>query len=309
MTVNDMVSAYVAALSDDGESTIPMATTDADEVIRSQLVENTGRHLLDSGGHYGRNWEENQENPPWEKPEWEVYDGGFVVHNVYNHMSRTLDRDRTAVALEIALYAFGRSDDEKRNSWLSSMEGFAEMLREPFHTPDLAEKYDLPAEVANDGAGYAAGLEETDRRPFSFYTYNSEFGSISQNIQVTSLDGGPYAEYWMVQVHGGCDARGGFTAPRVYHAEWDTPMTSEFSYYCEECGWSEAESCVAYEHEDLIFLDSAHAYDLEEAIEERGWDVFDGAIDDALETAWDAEHIDGAIFHRCGDGEIGHVHP
>ena len=309
MTTQDFVNAYVEALSDDGESTIPMATTDADEVIRSQLVENTGRHLLDSGGHYGRNWEENRDNPPWEKPEWDVYDGGFVVHNVYNHMTRTLDRDRLSVALEIALYAFGRSDDEKRNSWLSSMEGFADMLHEPFYTADLAEKYDLPREVADDVAGYAAGLEETNRRPFTFYTYNSEFGSISQNIQATALDSGPYAEYWMVQVHGGCDARGGFTAPRVYHAEWDTPMTSEFSYYCEECGWSEAESCVAYEHEDLIFLDSAHVPDLTDAIEEKGWDVFDGAIDDALETAWDAEHIDGAIFHRCGDGEIGHVHP
>lgn len=29
------------------------------EVIASMLTENTGRHMLDSGGAYGRNWERN----------------------------------------------------------------------------------------------------------------------------------------------------------------------------------------------------------------------------------------------------------
>ena len=308
MTVQDLVNAYVEALSDDGESTIPMATTDPDEVIRSQLTENTGRHLLDSGGAYGRNWEENRENPPWEKPEWKVYDGGFASHNLYNHMERTLSRDRLAVSLEIALYAFGRSDDERRNSWLSSMEGFADLLSEPVYAPELADAFDLPDEVADDVAGYAAGAEGTDRRPFTFYTYNSEFGSLSQNIQATALDGGPYAEYWAIQVHGGCDARGGFTAPRVYHAEWDTPMTTEFSYYCENCGWTEAESCIAYDHEDLYFFEGVvDGFDFVEA----------GLVDEddeseipVLETVWDADHIDGAIIHDCqGTDRFGHVHP
>jgi len=309
MTVDNLVRAYVEALSDDGESTIPMATTDADEVIRSQLTENTGRHLLDSGGANGRNWERNQENPPWEKPEYNVYDGGFVVHNVYNHMTRTLSRDRLCVALEIALYAFGRSDGEKRNSWLSSMEGFADLLREPFYTLEFADKYGVPDEVADEVAGYAAGLSDSDRRPFTFNTYNSEFGSISQHIQATALGSGPYAEYWAVCVHGGADIRGGYTAPRIYRSEWDTPMTSEFSYYCENCDWTDAESCVGYEHPDLIYLDRADGFSLEDAIEEKGWEVSEGAFEDAFETAWEYEHIDGAIFHRCPDGELGYVHP
>ena len=309
MTVDDFVRAYVSALSDDGESTIPMATTDADEVIRSQLTENTGRHLLDSGGAHGRNWERNQENPPWEKAVYKVYDG-FVVQNVYNHMTRTLERDRLCVALEIALYAFGRSDDEKRNSWLSSMEGFAEALREPFYPEDWVDTFDIPREVAEDIAGSEFGdARSSDRRPFTFNTYNGEFGSISQHIQATALGSGPYAEYWMIQVHGGADIRGGYTSPRVYRSEWDTPMTSEFSYHCDGCGWGDAESCVAYKHPDLIYLKSADGFSLEDAIEEKGWDVLEGAFEEALEEAWDNEDIDGAIFHRCGDGEIGHVHP
>jgi len=30
------------------------------EIIYNMLTENTGRHMLDSGGAYGRNWERNQ---------------------------------------------------------------------------------------------------------------------------------------------------------------------------------------------------------------------------------------------------------
>ena len=34
-------------------------TRSTDEVIVAMLTENTGRHFLDSGGAYGRNWERN----------------------------------------------------------------------------------------------------------------------------------------------------------------------------------------------------------------------------------------------------------
>ena len=33
-----------------------------EKVIREMLTESTGRHMLDSGGIYGRHWEKNQQN-------------------------------------------------------------------------------------------------------------------------------------------------------------------------------------------------------------------------------------------------------
>lgn len=288
-----------------GEKALPMATTDADEVIRSQLTENTGSHFLDSGGAYGRHHEENSENPPWNKPAFEVYDS-FVVKNVYNHMDQTLDRDRTAVALEIALYAFGYSDEYANTSWLATMEAFVDALHEPHTVFDWEEQYDLPPAVADDVVGYSADLT-SDSKPFTFNTYNGEFGAISQELQATGVNDSPYADYWLVQVHQGCDVRGGYTAPRVYNAEYGHPMTSEFSYYCESCGWSNAESCV-YDHEDLYhFTGTVDGWDFEDA----------GLIDEddeseipVLEEVWDADHIDGAIIHDCqGTDRFGHVHP
>jgi len=310
MTTDDLqqvVNALVEGFSDSGSKSVPMATTDADEVIRSQLTENTGRHLLDSGGHYGRNWEENQENPPWEQPAYEVYDS-FVVENVYNHMSRRLDRDRRALDLEMALYAFGYSDEYASTSWLATMEAFSEMLHGPVYGPELADQYGLPEEVANVVAGYAAEFGPTDHSTFSFNTYNSEFGAISQDLQGAALGPAdkPYSEYVMIQVHGGCDIRGGYTSPRVYHASAVDAMTSEFSLYCENCGWSDAESCV-YDHPDLYYMTgTVDAFDFEDAalIEEGSEEPIP-----VLETVWDADHIDGAIIHDCNDDELGHVHP
>jgi uncharacterized protein (DUF2126 family) len=60
-----LVTAFAeATLNESGEKPLPMATDDADEVIRAQLTENTGSHFLDSGSAYGRHHEVNRENPP-----------------------------------------------------------------------------------------------------------------------------------------------------------------------------------------------------------------------------------------------------
>jgi len=281
-----------------GERTLPMATTDAEEVIKSQLTENTGRHFLDSGGAHGRHWEENQENPPWEKPQFEVYDS-FAVKNIYYHMTENLQRDRTAVALEMGLYALGYSDRFDRESWLSTMEIFAESLDELTFT-DWKGEYQLPETVADELAGLRS--LGTDN-PFVFNTYNSEFGSISQHIQCVGFGNGPYPDYWMVSVHGGCDIRGGYTAPRVYKAEYGHPMTHEFSYYCENCGWSNAESCVAYgDDTELIHLPGpVDGFDLEEA------GVPEEMVDYLLEQH-DPDYSEGMVLHDCQhDDEYGIV--
>ena len=48
-------------------------------VIADMLQENTGRHMLDSGGAYGRNWERNQgrdfDSEPYGRAEFSEFDG------------------------------------------------------------------------------------------------------------------------------------------------------------------------------------------------------------------------------------------
>lgn len=300
-TRQQAVQALVDAMSDSGEKAVPMATTDTSEVIKSQLTENTGRHLLDSGGAYGRNWEENRENLPWEKPRWTVRDR-YVVQNVYHFMDNTYGRDSLSVALEIALYAFGYSDERERQSWLRTMEDFGEAL-ESIPVGEWVEKYDLPPAVANEiGSAGLGGPAST------FNSYNSEFGDLSQVLQGTML-GDYYAEYGMVQVHGGADVRGGYTAPRVYRAMRGTLMPpGEYSYYCDEYAWQEAESCL-YDDPDLIYVTGPADYlSVEDELRSAGRldDVDEAEIESAVERAALTD-TDGAVFRIFSGGRLGHV--
>jgi len=301
--VDSMVRGMVAAMSDSGERSVPMATTDAEEVIKAQLTENTGRHLLDSGSAYGRHWEENQDNPPWEQPAYTVNES-WVTPNVFHYLLETCGRDETAVALETALYAHAYSDERKRDSWLTCMESFADaFVNGEFHRPALSA-LGVPDEAIESVLGRQA-QHQSDRRAESHSmthnTYNGEFSTLSQCLQGTTL-GGPYAEYAIIQVHGGCDVRGGYTAPRVYntHAGW---VPHEGSYYCNKCGWSEAESCTAYNDGDQTVFARDRDFD------ETWWDTADdaeGVRRDAFEAALDNDHVAGAIFHdpeHCG-GEV-----
>lgn len=302
-----------AMYNDPGETPVPMATTDATEVIKSQLTENTGTHFLDSG-MYGRHWEENQENPPWERPRWNVYET-WVSQNVYHFMDQKFGRDRTAVALEAGLYAYGRNGPGEGDSWLSCMEGFAEYLRKDHATFHELEEWGIPDEFVEDILGIQGEMQpdrssSLGRRSepdpiFTVNTYNgSEWGSLSQVLQGTNF-GGPYAEYAMIQVHQGADVRGGYTGPRVY-STFDGWMPMENWYRCDRCEWGEAESVVGYDHENLLHQEELDPQELVE----KGW-IEEGDTEDhpAIEEAREMNeegYMDGAVFHRC-EGPIGNV--
>lgn len=303
-----------AMYNEPGEKPLPMATTDAEEVIRAQLTENTGTHFLDSGSAYGRHHEENAENPPWEQPAFDVGDG-YVTHNVYHHMSEVFGRSESAVAVEAALYAFGRSDEWKREPWLPTQEAFVQaMMDGEFTEPSLRalgvpdgfihDVLQVQREVRDDRSG-GIGRRSGPDEPFTCNTYNHEFGSLSQVLQGTNI-GGLYAEYVILQVHQGCDVRGGYTAPRVYTA-WDSWIPHELSFYCPRCDWTEAESCL-YGTDDLLFQRTLDPEELFEALRERTDDDIPDAdvqanADDAIAQARDSDHTDGGVFHvakGCG---------
>jgi len=269
--------------------------TDTEAVIKSQLVANTGRHILDSGSAYGRHWEENQENPPWERAEMRV-EHGYVVMNVYHYMERMFGRDDTAVAVEDALYSFADEPAQKRESWLQIMKRFAEDMSMGTATIDGLMDMGLSAE---DSEAVIHVQRSVDDEPSSINTYENGNGSLSQILQMVSL-GGLYADYWMVQVHGGCDVRGGYTAPRVYYA-YDIPIPSEFGFAADNHEWQEAESCL-FRDDTLIYQPRVDPEDLLETVRDRVGDTLDGEpveswVDFVIESAYKRQgRYDGAVY-------------
>lgn len=176
-----------------------MATTK--EIIAGMLTENTGRHMLDSGGAYGRAWERNQgRNFDAEQPtviKWE-YDYISITHNVYHWLVDRLEYD---AKLDAEFHEWAEATEERKDTgWLELMEGWVAHVNS---TPGPDDNY-----------REMRGLYDGEDGPFITNTYNGE-DLLSQTLQYMyfELDGDSYV---LLQVHGGCDVRGGYTAPKVF---------------------------------------------------------------------------------------------
>jgi hypothetical protein len=156
-------------------------TMDTNEVLQAMMTENTGRHMLDSGGAYGRNWERNQGIDFEDEPE-ATWNGGPTV-NVYHWLK---ERVSYAPVMDRLFHIFSADSDE---SWYQDMQGFAEAMSD--------DKYE--------------GV-------WGYNTYNGEC-LLSQTLQWTAFTHD--SEYYiLLQVHGGADVRGGYTAPRVFQVDY-----------------------------------------------------------------------------------------
>ena len=175
--------------------------------IHKMLIENTGRHFLDSGGAYGRLWEKNQgktlgdfqnEAPAYLDISSGVYNGvksyDFSVGvSLYHKLVACLELDQYCIEFNSLAVDNWQNDQfygvsDSGGEWLEN-KGFTES-REWF----------------------TGG--------FNSYNFNS---NLSQDIQGHILDSENGDKYVLLQIHGGCDIRGGYTDAKLF----------KFVDYCE----------------------------------------------------------------------------
>lgn len=189
------------------------------EVLADMFVENTGTHMLDSGGAYGRNWQRNQgmtaedfETTPLVKVEPWGDDSFTLTVDAYLFLNECLEFDEDLQA-EFDSFADERPDD----AWPTLMESFTDFLE---------DRGELVSGPLGEGS------------PITVNTYNGE-DALSQVLQYTlfTLDD---EEFVLLQVHGGADVRGGYTAPKVFRhydggcwAIWDNARISAWTDYEE----------------------------------------------------------------------------
>lgn len=177
------------------------------EVLHSMFTENTGKHLLDSGGAYGRHWERNQgltlsdfmEAPSafWQR-DW------GVTTNAFTYCLNRLTYSKTAEVLTRLMNVWELSDYENRNLYgMGDQEAYLEHL----------------------GAQVGKGWN----------SYNWE-NSLTQDLQGYDFElmG---QKFTLLQVHGGCDARGGYTLPKIFeaHCEYWLAGTEDVTLECHTC--------------------------------------------------------------------------
>lgn len=192
------------------------------KVLQEMLTENTGRHFLDSGDYYGRNWERNQgrdfesaplgslEIRPWKEDRADI----TVTLNVYHWLKERVTYNG---AMNKLFQQFAKRKENEKEAWLPLMEMFVQE-----YLPSLGVK--------------VAGLYgEGDA--FTNNTYNGE-DALSQVLQYVyftvedktrNLNG----NFVLLQIHGGADVRGGYTMPRAFEVEESIFDNARYSVSCE----------------------------------------------------------------------------
>lgn len=182
------------------------------EALAEMMTENTGRHMLDSGNAYGRAWERNAGMTAGDflaRPACVVDSDGEITLDMFNFLN---DRLHVETRLTSAWEAFDseRPDDswgETLNEWLDAI--------------------GVPAE--SDGDFYS------DAR-WEFNTYNFDGALINGTFQGVKfgLDGETYIA---LQIHGGCDVRGGYTKYKIFSGDIESLVLDLTSAYltCPEC--------------------------------------------------------------------------
>lgn len=180
-------------------------------VLRAMLTEDTGRSILDSGDAYGRHWQRNAAHDFDNEPAT-VLDARWgleVTHNVYHWLLDRIDYDRDARNMQRRYDRWVARNSDRYTSHQEDIAGFLAYLRER-------------------GEVNADGLELGDGGTFGENTYNGP-DLLSQTLQYdvfahAPCDAGYTALYVILQIHGGCDVRGGYTRPRIFSLFYDGAM-------------------------------------------------------------------------------------
>jgi hypothetical protein len=160
-----------------------------EDIIYEMLTENTGGSILDSGGAYGRNWERNQKKTLEDFKKlpyaWIESKYGIVSKSLFWHLVDHLTPDELLTAY-FDKFAEVNPDD-----------GYYELM-----------------ELWLDSLGVGPEDDFYSAR-WAFNSYNFENWLPNQTIQGVFFRLND-EDHLILQVHGGCDVRGGYTKPRVF---------------------------------------------------------------------------------------------
>lgn len=173
-------------------------TKTIEQQITEMLKENTGAHFLDSGGAYGRHWEKNQsvdfDAQPILKVEYDKergFDGATL--SVYHFLINTLSVTKESEKLNRALQRYINKKQNEELSYHEIIEQFAEEYLQP------------------------RGFRQSDSD--NVYNYDCMLSQVYTFSYIYAQHNEDYPDYIIIQIHNGCDVRGGYTSPRIFAIE------------------------------------------------------------------------------------------
>jgi len=182
---------------------------DAKKIITAMLKENTGEHFLDSGGEGGRAWQLNQKrNFEKESPSVLTIDlknGDIEISKrTFYYLTEFWESTAESERLQKELMKFAELPENEDLGWMGVMEEFFASYLKPEIEDSGIEAYNVDA----------------DGRVVNTYNYESSLDQILQYM-LFPWKGGDQKRHTgipfiILQIHGGADARGGYTAPHIF---------------------------------------------------------------------------------------------
>jgi len=174
----------------------------ADKIVSDMFKENTGTHFLDSGGEGGRAWQQNQKRDFLKEAastlEVDVGRKDLIISmSTFFYVTEFWESTTESERLQKEFLKFAELPENDNDGWMSLMKKFYDEVLYP-------EIDDHDWDAYNIGRG--GGITNT-------YNYESSVDQILQYMLFSWQDNCPFI---MLQIHGGADARGGYTAPHCF---------------------------------------------------------------------------------------------
>lgn len=190
--------------------------TNTEQVLIGLLKENTGRALCDSGDAYGRHWERNQNKNFKQEPE------ATLKFSIWN--------DQLSVEHSRNVFHFLKDRLELNEELNADFKRFLD---------------------SNDYCDFEAMQQYCDLHEYDSQTVNTYNGecNLSQTLQFISF--GKSSDLYehnhvLLQIHQGCDVRGGYSTPVVFDQIDECALygVSNGSINCSHCNanWSTDDS-------------------------------------------------------------------
>lgn len=211
------------------------------EIIKNMMCENTGRNLLDSGDAYGRHYEENQNGIMTGPQKVDFWTDGkketelIPIVPLYDFLTYNLEVDGESERFEDEFYNYIKVND-----------------LDPYSVINIEDTI----KVIGEYSGYA------DLEMINTYNYESH---LSQTIQFVLFSDGYDNIYVCLQIHNGCDVRGGYTLPKIFYVEnpeyFITGTTDAIiSCGCRDYNYYDYDYIETYDGEDYISIDDEYIF-------------------------------------------------
>jgi hypothetical protein len=177
-----------------------MKTTAVQRLVYRLLTQNTGVHMCDSGGANGRGWQRNQKKTikDFMNEDEESYQFDFKYNEIYRNVS--VFHYLSGLELDDICEKFNRRNNNP-NDWEGEFPGKQSVYG-----------------VSNRASEWLQNNYEVEVE-YTFNTYNgdSDLSQILQGSRLLIND----ETYYLIQIHNGADARGGYTDAKLFKAnEW-----------------------------------------------------------------------------------------